>query len=222
MENGIARACAEADRLTGTAGARLRQGQIASPAAFRLAKKRGLSPEAAAERMAAELALAPRYFSAVLPQRGYLNFALSEEWYRRTEDAALLLGCHGEEKQDIGREAGFPAAIVPFDGRFLAALGEPAAPERSARQDRENPGWLVRYTARRLARFAARPDRGGSPEGRRAVLLAAAALPAAGTEETARALVRLARQVWAAKPQRLPPKTAEAARRTLLAGISLL
>lgn len=222
MENELARACLLADRLTGTAGARLWQGKIASPAAFRLAKKRGLPPQRTAEVLASELTLDGRYFSTVTPERGYLNFTLSDGWYRHVEEAALLADDRRGIVQDSEPVCGFPATVAAFDRRFLTALGEDAAPERAARQDRENPGWLVRYTALRLEWFGSASAPACYPDEGRAVLLAAAALPAAGTKETSRALLHLAEQVWAASPQRLPPRTAEAARRMLQGGISLL
>lgn len=222
MENEIARACAAANQLTGTGGARLRQGEIASPAAFRLAKTYGLPPEAAAEVIASELTPDERYFSGVTPQRGYLNFVLSDAWYSHVEDVTLLTEYPESAVQDSGIMLDFPAPVCPFDRSFLEALGEEALPGRAARQDRENPGWLVRYTAKRLERFGNTLAPPRYPDGGKAVLLAVAAFPAGGRKETARALLRLTERVWAVSPQKLPPRTAEAARRALRRGISLL
>lgn len=219
-ENPIRRACAEADRLTRAAGARLRQGRIASPAPFRLAGAAGCPPEALAETLAETLSLEGTPFDQVEAEGGYLNFTLSGVWFRGLTETWADISYPVARLERTAAPEGSPGRVNLFDQRFLALLGEGGGAARAARRDSGNLGWLVRYTARRLERFAAPVAVPAVREGDRAVLLAAASLPGLTGRQLARGLVTLAAQVWEASPQRLSPAAAEAARRAILWGIA--
>lgn len=222
----LARACAAADRLTGAPGARLREGVIASPAAFSLARNTGQSADALAAELASRLSLEGTCFSAVEAQGGYLNFTLSRSWYRSVEDAALLAEYPVQKMQYPVELPDYPASIHPFDWRLLTLLGKGKAPgpDLAARQDRANPGWLLRYTARRLAAFGGDVPSGAYTAQERAPLLALAECleREGGSLRLARSLLALTDAVWQISPQRLPPRTAAAAGRVLEQGLRSL
>lgn len=141
-------ACGEADNLISVvlrqhcpAQSRLSQrGTISNPT------PRALRLDAAA--LAAGIDLTGSWFSAVKHQGGFLNFTLSENWYRA---AAAQMPDPASLPSEPPLTTAFPAVIAPEDWRFAKALyGRPPAPEQCARQDASNPGWLVRYTLRRL------------------------------------------------------------------------
>ncbi len=227
MEGPLTQARAAADRLTGRPGARLRGQIIASPAAFALARDAGQPPEALAGALAPTLPQEGPCFSSVEAQGGYLNFTLSQGWYRGVEDAALLAEYPARTTQYPVALPDYPASIHPFDWRLLTLLGKGKAPSPglAARQDRENPGWLLRYTARRLAAFGGEtPPSGAYTVEAQGLLLALAECleETAGSLPHARSLLRAAEAVWRVAPQRLPPRTALAARRVLEQGLDSL
>lgn len=225
MEGPLTLARDAADRLTGRPGARLRGQRIASPAAFALARDAGQPAEALAEALARSLPLMGSCFSGVEAQGGYLNFTLSQGWYRSVEDAALLWKTNPQGARQT-RPPDYPAAIHPQDWRLLTLLGRGKAPDPglAARQDRENPGWLLRYTARRLAAFGGnRPSEGYTAQEQALLLSLAECLEqAAGSLPLARSLLAAAEAVWRVTPQRLPPRTARAACRVLEQGLQTL
>ncbi len=227
VEGPLTQARAAADRLTGGPGTRLRGQRIASPAAFALARAAGQPPEALARALAHRLPLEGTCFSAVEAQGGYLNFTLSQGWYHSVEDAALLVEYPVQKEQYPVTLPDYPASIHPFDWQFLTLLGKGKAPSPglAARQDRENPGWLLRYTARRLAAFGGEtPPSGAYTVEEQGLLLALAECleQTAGSLPHARSLLRAAEAVWRVAPQRLPPRTALAACRVLEQGLGSL
>ncbi|MCD7857535.1 MAG: hypothetical protein LUG55_07005 [Clostridiales bacterium] len=226
MEWPLTQARAAADLLTGGPGARLRGQIIASPAAFALARDAGQTPEALVGALAHRLPLEGTCFSAVEAQGGYLNFTLSQGWYRSVEDAALLVEYPVQKGQYPVTLPDYPASIHPFDWRLLTLLakGKAPSPGLAARQDRENPGWLLRYTARRLAAFGGEtPPKAYTVEEQGLLLALAECLEqAAGSLPHARSLLRAAEAVWRVAPQRLPPRTALAACRVLEQGLDSL
>lgn len=224
----LRRACAAADALTGVPGARLYRGRIASPAGF--ADTGDASPEDAAANCAARLSLTGTPFSDVETAGGYLNFTLSEGWFRALP--SFWTETHAGAARDAlpfsetpVRDAGFPSSYVPFDRRFLAALGQRENPAVYARQDAGNPGWLVRYTLRRLAFFRRGADEGESAaasapdcplsRAERELLLLAAELPGLDGRRRARGVLTLCRAVWAVTPQKLGALSLETAERAL-------
>ncbi|MCD7919369.1 MAG: hypothetical protein LUG45_04740 [Clostridiales bacterium] len=224
MEGPLTQARAAADRLTGGPGARLRGQMIASPAAFSLAKDAPQPAEALAEELARRLPLEGTCFSAVEAREGYLNFTLSQGWYRSVEDAALLAEYPVQKMQYPVKLPDYPASIHPFDWRLLTLLGKGNAPGPglAARQDEANPGWLLRYTVRRLAAFGseATPSDGYSAAEQALLLTLAVCLDqTAGSLPHARSLLWAAEAVWRVSPQRLPPRTALAACRVLEQGL---
>ncbi|MCD8340876.1 MAG: hypothetical protein LUC87_01835 [Clostridiales bacterium] len=226
MEGPLIQARAAADRLAGGPGARMRGQVIASPAAFSLAKNTGQPAEELAAALAQRLALEGTCFTAVQAQGGYLNFTLAPGWYRSVEDAALLAEYPARNMQHPAAIPAYPAAIHPLDWRLLTLLGrgEAPAPGLAARQDGENPGWLLRYTARRLAAFGGdTPSEGYTAEEQALLLRLAECLEqTGGSLPLAKSLLRAAEAVWRITPQRLPPRTALAACRVLEQGLRSL
>ncbi len=226
MEGPLTRARAAADRLTGRPGARLRGQIIASPAAFALAKDAGHPAAVLAADLASRLPLEGSCFSAVEAQGGYLNFTLSQGWYRSVEDAALSVDYPARTAPHPVAMPDYPASIHPFDWYLLTLLGKGKAPDPSlaARQDGANPGWLLRYTARRLAAFGSEtPSDGYTPQEQGLMISLADCLEQkAGSLHQDRSLLRALEAVWRVAPQRLPPRTALAACRVLEWGLRSL
>ncbi|MCD7843731.1 MAG: hypothetical protein LUG17_03805 [Clostridiales bacterium] len=155
-------------------------------------------------KLAGCIDLAGSWFQKVEAESGYLNFFPALAWY----NAAV------EQLPPVGPEATlptlnveFPATVHPADWRFWQALrGTDPDPALVARQDAANPGWLVRYTARRLTDLELRAN----PEldwtaARRQLLWTLAKFPQQGTgRRVAGYLLALAREIWAIGPQTLP------------------
>lgn len=228
-ESPLRSACAAANALTGVPGARLYRGRIASPAGFSAAE--GIPPEDAARRLAARLSLAGTPFSSAEAESGYLNFTLSEEWFRAlpsfwTETAAELPQEGVSFLETPVKDEAFPARYVPFDRVFLSLLRRQDSLSLCARQDAENPGWLVRYTLRRLAdlrqrsgtQAAVQAEHAPVPDAvfvltdaERELLLLAAELPGLDGRRRAQGVLALCQAVWAAAPQRLSTLSRETA-----------
>ncbi|MCD8051884.1 MAG: hypothetical protein LUE89_09440 [Clostridiales bacterium] len=173
--------------------------------------RRGTVANAAPQALGLEVAelaghidLAGSWFQKVEAEGGYLNFFPALAWY----NAAV------ERFPPVGPEAAlptldveFPAAIHPADWVFWQALrGTAPDPALTARQDAANPGWLVRYTAWRLADLEPRanPAMDWTAE-RRQLLWTLAQLPQEGNRRRmAGYLLALAREIWDTGPQALP------------------
>lgn len=156
------------------------------------------------EELAANIVLEGSWFSQVTADNGYLNFVLSQDWYGA---AVEQLPIQKEKKPVPPVAAEYPAAIHPMDWWFLTILkGKKPAPELAARQDRENPGWLVRYTIQRLKELeerSAETIRWTEGERRLMRLLAQDAEKEKPRRQAAM-LVELAELVWEIAPQNLP------------------
>ena len=136
---------------------------------------------------------------------GYVNLRLAPAWYGAVASAAVVPGPVAETA--VPPCPAFPAALAPGDWKFLcrSAVGT-VPPALAARQDGENPAWLVRYTARRMAALAGRG--GGEPPpvwapGDRELLRLTAEYPARRREPgpaLGRYLAALARQLWRLEP----------------------
>jgi hypothetical protein len=215
--------CREADALTGGRGAKLRGDQIASPAPFALAGQAGCPPEALARQMAQTLPLQGSSFSAVAAAGGYLNFTLSPAWLSALEEQLCLIANTEPDEQDIAIIPDLPVRCLQGDLALLPLLGRRPSVETAARQDGQNPGWLVRYTLRRLRRFGAVGE-AAEPALPSALLLAAAQLlePGVPRRICAQRLVALTEQIWRVTPQRLPPRTAAALAAALSRGFAQL
>ncbi len=154
--------------------------------------------------LAGRIDLTGSWFQKVETEGGYLNFFPAPAWY----DAAV------EQLPPVGPEAAlpppkvdFPAAIHPADWAFWQALrGTAPDPALVARQDAANPGWLVRYTARRLAVLEPQSDTALDwTAERRQLLWTLAQLPQEGNgRRMAGYLLALAKEIWDIRPQALP------------------
>lgn len=211
-------ACTQADnRIAAALGAacpvksRLSQrGTVANPAP-RVLRRDG-------EQLAGAIDLADSWFQAVTADGGYLNFTLSLRWYQSAVEAPPPVG---KMVNVPGAPVEFSAEIVPEDWYFWKALkGRSPDPAIAARRDRENPGWLVRYTARRLEELeprAAETIRWTEEE--RALMLELSRYPQGAQARTAAGyLLGLAQQVWEAGPQKLPAALNRHCQRVLAAG----
>ncbi len=155
-------------------------------------------------KLAGCIDLTNSWFENVEAESGYLNFFPAPVWY----DAAVeALPPVGPEAVLPTLDVDFPAAIAPEDWAFWQALrGTAPDPALLARQDAANPGWLVRYTARRLADLE--PRAGAALDWtveRRQLLWTLAQLPREGSgRRMAGYLLALAGEVWGIHPQTLP------------------
>lgn len=177
----------------------------ASPGAFGLASRRGADPAAVAAALARGTDLAGSWFDRAEALGGYVNLRLAPAWYGAVASAAVVPGPVAETA--VPPCPAFPAALAPGDWKFLcrSAVGT-VPPALAARQDGENPAWLVRYTARRMAALAGRG--GGEPPpvwapGDRELLRLTAEYPARRREPgpaLGRYLAALVRQLWRLEP----------------------
>ncbi len=196
---------AQADSLTAgalerpcTVKSRLSQrGTIAHPAPRAL----GVDGNALISR----LDLRGSWFESVEAEGGFLNFTLSERWY---EEAVRETVIPVRLSRAYPPPPAFPAKIEPFDWAFLWALrGKMPDPSLAARQDGENPGWLLRYTVKRLQGLEKRssPVCVWTEEERRLMRLAAdAPLDSVGDKRKALYLTALTREIWTVKPEHIP------------------
>ncbi|MCD7837566.1 MAG: hypothetical protein LUG65_01465 [Clostridiales bacterium] len=148
--------------------------------------------------------LTDSWFQKVEAEDGYLNFFPDLTWYNT---AVEMLPPAGAELSLPPLKNDFPAAIRSEDWIFWQALrGAAPDPALAARQDAANPGWLVRYTARRLADLEPRADAALEwTAERRQLLWTLAQLPQEGNgRRTAGYLLALAREIWDIGPQTLP------------------
>ncbi|MCD8008900.1 MAG: hypothetical protein LUF68_08240 [Clostridiales bacterium] len=148
--------------------------------------------------------LAGSWFQKVEAEGDYLNFFPAPAWYSA---AVETLPPVGPEAVLPPLEADFPATIAPADWAFWQALrGTAPDPALLARQDAANPGWLVQYTARRLADLEPRADAAlGWTAERRQLLWTLAQLPQGGSgRRLAGYLLALAGEIWGIGPQNLP------------------
>lgn len=188
-------ACEEADNLIAAVlGARCpvrsrlsQRGTIANPA------PRALRLDGAA--LAGSIDLTGSWFSHVEQEKGFLNFTLSEGWYQAAAAQAPEAPPPLPEPPLTGV---FPAVIAGEDWRFAKALYGAPVPELCARQDASNPGWLVRYTLRRLKVLEARaPVTLPLRDAERSLLRTLARFePGASPHQQADYLYALARQLW--------------------------
>lgn len=168
------------------------------------------------------LSTAGTFFEEITLDNGFLNFHFGEAFYAAVLSMEPEKACPG--KLPIAREIQSPAAVEKWDIVFLTALkGKPPHWSLAARQDRENPAWLVRYTARRLLEFSTSDAEIAdiSPE-MRSLLCLAADYPAF-SQGDARALAgflhSLALRVWEVTPQRMPEKVRRCVGGVLRAGM---
>lgn len=152
------------------------------------------------EELAGGISLGGTFLEAVSHQGGFLNFTLGSDWY----DAALKLPLQEKPFPPLPPcSLSFSAQIHPEDWAFA---GKQADPQRCARQDAANPGWLVRITEQRLRSVEpfAKEDVCWTDDLRR-LLLQLAALE--GEKSAGRLSLQLgdaARLIWQIGPHRLP------------------
>ncbi|MCD7757397.1 MAG: hypothetical protein LUH45_04425 [Clostridiales bacterium] len=155
-------------------------------------------------KLAERIDLTGSWFQKVEAEGGYLNFFPALAWYNA---AVEQLPPVGPEANLQTPDVAFPAALHPADWAFWQALrGTEPDPALMARQNAANPGWLVRYTARRLADLEPRASAALDwTAERRQLLWTLAQFPQQGNRRrTARYLLALAREIWAIGPQTLP------------------
>lgn len=204
MNRLLIQACTQADeRISAALGcpcptkSRLSsRGTVSNPAALAL----GLD----GERLASSIDLRQSWFHQVCIESGYLNFTLSPQWYQAALDE---LPSNLPQPPSFPRQtADFSAEIHPEDWHFWLALkGKAPTPAMAARQDRENPGWLVRYTTQRLMDLEPRAEKNIAWDaGQRQLMLTLVQYPQGERPRRLAAyLVGLARQIWELAPQRL-------------------
>lgn len=154
------------------------------------------------EELASRLSLEGTWLESVSCENGFLNFTLREEWMRAAAERPPA-------EQPLpplpAVPVSFPARIHREDWFFA---GKKASPTLCARQDQENPGWLVRVTEERLhgleARAVCRED---WTEEEKALLLRLAALDEGMSRGRLRdELTTLARLIWRIGPHRMDPR----------------
>ena len=155
------------------------------------------------EALAAGLELSGTWLASAAGRGGFVNFTLTEAWF----DAAAA---HPPGRVPLSAPepvpAACPARIDPFDWCFLTALkGKAPDPALAARQDRENPGALVRMTLRRLEDVEERATESApwTAQRRALLLLLARFEPKAGRKRQAIYLSQVARAVWELGPLEL-------------------
>ncbi|MCD7887714.1 MAG: hypothetical protein LUG44_08920 [Clostridiales bacterium] len=169
--------------------------------------------------LAGRIDLAGSWFQAMEAEGGYLNFFPAPAWYNA---AVERLPAAGPEAALPTLDVDFPAAIHPADWAFWQTLrGTAPDPALAARQDAANPGWLVRYTARRLAALEPRASSALDwTAERRQLLWTLVQLPREGTgRRMAGYLLALAREIWAVGPQSLPTPLNRHCQAALRAGL---
>lgn len=154
------------------------------------------------------LDLSDTWFRSVTCEGGFLNFLLSDSWY----DAVLAQPPRAQTLPELpepptGKPL-FPALIHGEDWCWAKLLGGVALrPERVALQGRDNAGWFVRCTAKRLATLFPRAPHAPIlwTERTRALVRQLAAFDAdASAKAQALALVALSDQLWACRMDTLP------------------
>lgn len=216
-------ACQQADTLIAQAlgytvpvKARCGKGPFAASAAPRACR---LDREAVLKN----LSTADTFFEDITLDNGFLNFHFGQRWFRAVlsdlPEPAAHASCPAPAKQDA------PAAVCPWDVNFLTVLtGKAPHWTLAARQDRENPAWLVRYTAKRLAEIPEDSgETGNLSTWERQVVHTLADYPAlsgGNPRRLARFLHRLAAQVWESSPRDLSPEVRLSVSQTLTAGMA--
>lgn len=211
----LRQACEQADNcISGALGGRRPvksrpsdRGTIASPAPRAL----GLD----GETLAAAVRLEDSWFEAVSAEGGFLNLTLRAEWY-----AAALAAV--EEAEPFAPyppvSVDFPAAIDGEDWAIHRFLWKKQPdPARCARQDAENPGWLLRYTVERLAAVQSPEPLGWTAEERRLMWLMACC-PEGSPRKLAYHLTQVVEAVWQITPQRIPAPLSRGCRAVLNRG----
>lgn len=224
MENWIQRACEAADSLLAQALGQpckipsrySRFGCIANPAPRALKLE-----EAVLERLPES-----DFFEKVTLENGFFNFHFSFAWYTwvMAEQAPPAHRRFSAPAEMVD----FPARVEPWTLSFLQALSPKAGKGSvdlsfAARQDGENPAWLVGYTARRLKALSGRnPVRNTLTEEERWLVRLAAEYPEALTsaKHLARYLSAFAQAVWELSPQRLSEPARQCAAGVLTAGLA--
>ncbi|MCC8074362.1 MAG: hypothetical protein LIO95_00220 [Clostridiales bacterium] len=148
--------------------------------------------------------LTSSWFQKVEAEGGYLNFFPALAWYNA---AVEQLPPVGPEEALPTMNVEFPATLHPADWRFWQALrGTDPDPALMSRQDAANPGWLVRYTARRLADLEPRASAALDwTAERRQLLWTLVQFPQQGNRRrVAGYLLALAGEIWDVGPQALP------------------
>lgn len=196
-------ACAQADDCIAAAlghapGART----VPSPRGT-LASAAPRSCGADADTLAERLVLSGTWLEGVQADNGFLNFTLSAQWcdvvVRQPWSAPPLEGLAALKHP-------FPASIHPFDRAFFCTLrGKAPQPELIARQDRTNPGWLLRVTLRRLEHIEARCacSTAWTAEARALLLLLARYEESASAKRQALYLSQVCQELWCFGPLRL-------------------
>lgn len=172
--------------------------------------------------LCAALDLSGTWLSEVTARDGFLNFTLAPEWYPA---AAAQPHAPAPLPELPPVVTDFPAAIHPFDWRFLTSLtGRSPKVALAARLDRGNPGALVRLTLQRLEAVDGRtPEQCGWMERERALLLLLARWEEnVSPRAQALFLERAAREIWALGPLNLPAPLLRCARGTLNRGCGAL
>lgn len=224
MENWIQRACETADNLLARALGKpcpipsrySRLGCIANPVSRAL----HLGEPALARIPESD------FFDKVTLENGFFNFHFSFAWYTwvMAEKAQPVQWCFSAPAETQA----FPASVEHWALSFLQAFSlraEQGSVDLSlaARQDRENPAWLVGYTARRLNALEGRnPVRNHlTAEERKLVRLAAQSPEASmSAKRLARYLSGFAQAVWEITPQRLSEPVRLCAARVLMEGVA--
>lgn len=173
-----------------------------------------------AQTLAEALELDGTWLESAEGAGGFVNFTLRAAWFEAvTEQPWALL------RQDLPVlppvPVDCPARIDPFDWCFLTALRAHAPdPALAARQDRENPGALLRLTLRRLEQLEGRVTEPAPwTQRRRALLLLLCQWDAAASRKRQAILLeQAARQVWVLGPLALGGPLLRRTRRVLTAG----
>lgn len=196
IEAALGRPCPVRSRLS-------QRGTIASPA------PKALHLDGA--ELASRLSLDGTWLESVSCENGFLNFTLREEWMQAAAERPPA-----EQPLPPLPEVpvSFPARIHREDWFFA---GKKASPALCARQDQENPGWLVRITEERLRRLEARAVcRSAWTEEEKALLLRLAALDEGMSRGRLRdELTAIARLVWRIGPHRMDGRLNLCCRRVL-------
>lgn len=179
---------------------RLRKGALAAPVLFQMGLHRQTGEgDTFAAQLTQRMQSQDTWFAGALAEGGYLNLPLREAWYTAVAAEPVTPGppC----STPTPNIPAFPAEILLGDWRFLCRTEKATPPAAlAARQDRENPAWLVRYTAQRLASLSQRPEPEADGKINRSLLEQAAEYPQRSRtdppRQLGRYLVRLAQAIW--------------------------
>ena len=142
---------------------------------------------------------AERHFlDEITAENGFLNFHFSLVWYTMVLEEQPRPADRWDRQVPLPQ--GCPAGLNAWDVKLLTALRGTVPPwHLAARQDRENPAWLVRYTVARIAALEGRGPAGGTwTEAERDLLQRCGDYPGLSQQpkKLAHWLTSLAGQVW--------------------------